>query len=217
MEMAAAGLAAQAVRILAPALSTFLGKVRDRSADELGSKLGAEGWEQAKKVWDKLGPKVEAKPSAKETAGMLAAHPDDGDLQAALRVHLREMLNEDPQLRQELTQIIGSDVQQGEGNIMTHGDVIGSTIIGQISTESQDDRGKLPDNPIARALIVGGFLLCLAGLGTFFFTLIWLMMHPEAGNSVPIGIPIGFGVFFAGFVLVAVGAIYGQLTDKAGN
>jgi hypothetical protein len=219
MEIAAASLAAKAVSILAPALSTFLGRVRDKSADELGSKVGTEGWEQAKRVWAKLGPKVEAKPGARETAEKLAAHPDDEDLQAAMRVHLREMLNEDPPLRQQLTQIIGSEVQQGEGNVMTRGDVIGSTIIGQISTVSEDGQGRLPDNPIARALIIGGFFVCLAGIGTFFFTLISLMMqYPEAGDSgVPIGIPIGFGVFFAGFVLVAIGGVYGQLMKKDGD
>jgi hypothetical protein len=86
---------------LAPALSFLLGageKVLGRASDSL-----AEGaLEQAKKLWSKLGGKIEADPMAQEAAKQLADEPDDAEAQAALTFRLRRLLADDPELAAEL-------------------------------------------------------------------------------------------------------------------
>ena len=207
-------MAAAAVTTLAPALRHLLKKGGERAADEAGSRLGVEAWDAAKTLWAKLGPRIEASSSALATAQKVAANPDDEDLKAALRVYLREILNEDSNLRDEVTQIVGSNIQHGDTNIMTRDAVIDSTIIGRVvSSSAADHAQRLPKNPVARVVLLLGGALCLTGLGIFFFSMITLMAkEPGADGDVPLGIPVAFGVFFIGFVLVAVGGVFGQLT-----
>jgi hypothetical protein len=211
-------LAAAAVSALAPALRHLLQRGGDRAADEVGSKLGSEAWNEAKKLWAKLGPKIEERPSSRETAEKLATSPDDEDLKAALRVHVREILSEDRGLRDEVNQIINSNIkitrtttQQGEGNIyVERGDVTQRFDVAWNGTQ----QGRLPRNPIARVLMLLGATLCLAGLGIVGFSIFTISDHPDPDSGFPTAIPIGAGVFFGGFVLAAVGGVIGQLTAE---
>ncbi len=83
------------VKILAPCLPFLMGlgqKAVEKGAEKLGEK-GAEGMlPQARKIWEKLHPKVEVKAAAKEAAEDVAKSPDDADAVAALRRQLKKIL-----------------------------------------------------------------------------------------------------------------------------
>lgn len=114
----------------------YLLKAGEKAAEEAGKKLGGNAWEEVKKLWTKLRPKVEAKPAALEAVHEVASAPDDADAQAALRLQLRKLLTEDQNLASEINQWwenakqAGIDVTAiGNRSVAVAGDVKESTII----------------------------------------------------------------------------------------
>jgi hypothetical protein len=101
-----AKLLADAVTIfLAPALP-FLVSGGEEAVRRAGKKIGEDGLEIAKKLWEKLRPKVEENPRAQEAAAEAAAQPDDPDVQAALRLQIRKILEADAALAAELDRLV---------------------------------------------------------------------------------------------------------------
>ncbi len=90
----------------------FLLKAGEKAAAEAGKLFGQDAWEQAKTLWKKLLPKVEAKPAAKEVIKDAADNPDDEDVQAALRVQLKKLLKEDSDLTNEIKRLMEGKVVQ---------------------------------------------------------------------------------------------------------
>jgi hypothetical protein len=68
---------------------------------KLGETASEQGFEQAQALWDKLRSKMEAGPAALEAAQDAAAHPDDEDSLAALRLQLKKLLAEDQALAED--------------------------------------------------------------------------------------------------------------------
>jgi hypothetical protein len=132
-------LPAQLAQFLAPFLPYLLKGLKlagQEAARKLGEKAGEQGFEQAKTLWEKLRPKVEAKPAALEAAQDAAAHPDDEDALAALRLQLKKLLAEDQALAQELTRLLEQArpagqtvIASGERSVDIGGDVSGSVIV----------------------------------------------------------------------------------------
>jgi hypothetical protein len=81
-------------------------KLAGQEAAKTRRKAGEQGFEQAKALWEKLRPKMEARPAALEAAADAAAHPDDEDALAALRLQLKKLLAEDQALAQELARLL---------------------------------------------------------------------------------------------------------------
>ncbi|MGQ9494260.1 MAG: hypothetical protein ACUVR2_10950 [Anaerolineae bacterium] len=100
--MDASALVTKVVAFLAPFLPYLL-KAGEKVAEEAGKKLGETAWEQAKSLWAKLRPKVEAKPAVQEAVQDVAAAPQDEDAQAALRQQLKKLLAEDKALAAEVS------------------------------------------------------------------------------------------------------------------
>ncbi len=99
-------VAGQVASFLAPWLPFLIkgGKEAGKAAaKKLGEKFSEDGWEKAKSLWDKLHPKVESKPSALEAVKDVADHPDDPDVQAALRVQFKKLLESEPALTIEIS------------------------------------------------------------------------------------------------------------------
>jgi len=64
-------LSTQLVQFLAPFLPYLLKGLKltgQEAVKKLGEKAGEQGFEQAKALWDKLRPKIEARPAALEAA-----------------------------------------------------------------------------------------------------------------------------------------------------
>jgi hypothetical protein len=132
-------LPAQLVQLLAPFLPYLVKGAKlagQEAAKKLGEKAGEQGFEQAKTLWEKLRPKVEAKPAALEAAQDAAAHPDDEDTLAALRLQLKKLLAEDESLAHEMTRLLeqaraaGKNVTaSGSRSVAIGGNVSGSVIV----------------------------------------------------------------------------------------
>ncbi len=130
-----AQLIQQLTAFLAPFLPYLL-KAGEKAAEEAGKKLGEAAWERARALWEKLRPKVEARPAAQEAVQDLAAAPDDPDAQATLRQQLKKLLAEDPALAEEIARLWGEAqaagvtvTAAGERSVAIGGDVSGSVII----------------------------------------------------------------------------------------
>ena len=126
-------LSQQLTVFLAPFLPYLL-KMGEKAAEEAGKKLGAEAWEGARALWTKLKPKVEAKPAAQEAAQEVAAHPEDEDARAALRLQLRKLLAEDESLAHEVQRMLDTPavrqvIASGDRSIAIGRDVSKSVIV----------------------------------------------------------------------------------------
>lgn len=121
-------IAAALVTVLGPHLPTLLGlggKVAGGAAEKVGEKL-VEG---VGKLWERLRGRVEAQPALKSAAQDLAQAPTDKDLEAALRVQLRKLLESDPAFANEIAVLLkstgGIHIEQnvsGQGNVVGAGD-----------------------------------------------------------------------------------------------
>jgi hypothetical protein len=106
------------------------------AAGELGKKLSAEAWDGLKALAAKIRHKAEAKPALQEALTDAQTAPADPDAQAALRLQLKKLLAEEPDLLSEAARLLAN--AQGGGNTVTAsgersvaigGDVSGSVIV----------------------------------------------------------------------------------------
>jgi len=100
-------------KLLADALTTWLAPAMpylvtggQELVAEAGKKIGKDGWEIAKKLWDKLQRKVEAAPTAKAAADEVAAAPDDPESRDTLNAQIRKILKADESLAAELARLL---------------------------------------------------------------------------------------------------------------
>ena len=112
-------------------LLPYLLKVGDKAAEEVGKKIGGEGWERAKALWEKLRRK-----KAVEQVAQTAALPDNQALRDALREEIARALQEDGALREEVARLWGEAeaagvtvTASGDRSVAIGGDVSGSVII----------------------------------------------------------------------------------------
>ena len=101
------------IAVLAAFISPFLPfllklgeKAAEKATESAAGKFGEAAWGKAQAVWGKLSPKVEAKESAKEAATDVASNPEDEDLQAAFRVQLKKLLEQDDALGRAISTIL---------------------------------------------------------------------------------------------------------------
>jgi len=129
-----ATLAKEITLFLTPLLPYLL-KAGEKAAEEAGKKLGGDAWDRAKGLWDKLRPKVEAKPAAQEAVADVIAEPKDEDAQAALRQQLRKLLTEDDELAAEIgqewvkAQAAGTTIIASGDRAVAAQNITGSTIV----------------------------------------------------------------------------------------
>lgn len=129
-------LAGQLVQVLTPFLP-YLVKAGEGLGARAAQQVEDTSWDLATKLWGRLESKVEARPAALEAAADLAAQPEDEDARAALRVQLRKLLVDEPDLQHELAALLkeaGASTTitvtaSGKGSVATGRDVRGSTII----------------------------------------------------------------------------------------
>jgi hypothetical protein len=118
------------VTILAPALP-FLQRVGEEVAAEAGRVLGADAWERARRLWDRLAGAVTERPAAREAAADVAAAPQDADAVAAFRHQLRKLLEADPELARDVESLLAGarTVTAGTRGVAVGGDVASSVIV----------------------------------------------------------------------------------------
>ena len=114
-------------------LIPYLANGAEQVSGTLGKKLGEAGWEKAKAIWGRLRGRLGEDVALKEAA----ESPEDPDVQAALRVAIRRVLKEDPELVTELAALLeqakaaaGPRVDvQGDRNVVAQGD--GAVAVGE--------------------------------------------------------------------------------------
>lgn len=107
--------------LLSPCLP-FLMKLGEKAAESASGKIGEDSWNTAKKIWDKLHPKIEAKEDAKIAAEQLAAKPESEARKAVFQEELETLLKENPGLAEAIAKIMQ------EGTEATSGTEINQTI-----------------------------------------------------------------------------------------
>ncbi len=95
------------------------------AAEEAAKKIGSDGWEVAKLLWNKLKPAIEANTSSKGALVDALENPDDPDFQAALRIAIRKVVEADQGLCNELAAML-ADPKQQAGIIQAHQYVSGN-------------------------------------------------------------------------------------------
>ncbi len=124
----------------------FLMKIGDKAAESAGSKMGTDAWEMAKKIWEKLHPKVQEKPEVLSAAQAVAASPDDEDSRDFLQKKLTKLLQENPDLEAAIAQILqgnpavaaGTQVNVQSNQGVVAGNISGGSVIGSIGTVQGD-------------------------------------------------------------------------------
>jgi hypothetical protein len=118
-----------------PSLLKLGGKALEKVTESASGKFGEATFTKAQAVWAKLSPKIEAKESAKEAVIDLANNPGDQDLQAALRVQLKKLLEQDEELMKEIEQILKEDTFAGTAGTQIVQNVKGdrNQVIGQVT------------------------------------------------------------------------------------
>lgn len=130
------------ITLLAQSLSVYLApflpyllKAGEKAAEEAGKKLGGDGWDQAKSLWAKLRPEVEAKPGALDAVRDAAKIPTDDDAIHSLGLQIEKLLDEDRQLAKDLSHLVTSGGipsqvnASGQGAVAIGRDVNGGPII----------------------------------------------------------------------------------------
>lgn len=88
----------------------FLLKAGEGAAEQASEQFGAETWSQANAIWSKLQPHVEAKAAAQEAVQDVAQNPEEDDLKIVLRVQLRKLLEQDPDLATAIAQMMPANL-----------------------------------------------------------------------------------------------------------
>ena len=111
---------------LVPALPYLL-QGTEAVATEANKKLGSAVWDHCTKVWELLRPKVESSPSASKALERIINQPERQGIQAAFQVELEDILLADPQLFEELAELL-----KAAGDTQTyHASIIGDGAVAQ--------------------------------------------------------------------------------------
>jgi hypothetical protein len=94
-------------KFLVPALP-FLYKAGDKAMDGALNKLGEDGWAVAKGLWAKLWPQAKLTPVIVAAIDGVLIEPDDADRQVVLKMALKDLLASNPELAQELAELLKS-------------------------------------------------------------------------------------------------------------
>ncbi len=127
-----------------PALTPFmslLGRIGEaaveRTIDEVGNRIDAEGWKLAKELWARLRHRVARDPALQQATNDLAAVPADPAAQNTVRLQLERVLTTDPQLLAELECVLTTNARSQQVNIADEvnigvqaGSIHGGTITG---------------------------------------------------------------------------------------
>ncbi len=91
-------MATGALAVLQPYLATAGGK----AAEELGKQIPAA----AGRLWETIRKKLDVKAAAREAVTDILKHPDDPDMQAAFRVQIKKVLEEDPIFADQFQELV---------------------------------------------------------------------------------------------------------------
>ena len=136
-----------AVTALLSSRLPYLLKLGDKAAESMGSEMGKALWETAKKIWEKLRPKVDEKKSILKAVEAVVESPDDDSCKVFFQNQLQKLLEENPDLAEAIAKIlqesppltpsaqINQTVDKNEGLVI--GQMTGGKAIGRIDGNIQ--------------------------------------------------------------------------------
>ncbi len=98
-------IAQQLASTLAPFLPYLTG-ADEEAWQEISDKLGADAWNRARAIWERLYPGIEVRESVMEALRDVSQSPEDADTLAAFRLQLKKLLAEDDALADDLTELL---------------------------------------------------------------------------------------------------------------
>jgi hypothetical protein len=129
---------------LAPFLPYVL-KTGERFASEAATRFGEEAWAQARRLWDRLRPKVDEEPIARAAVEEVASAPDDDRARGFLELQLERLLAADGELAADMERLwreaeaANVVVASGERSVAVGRDVSGTIVTGDGAAVSGDD------------------------------------------------------------------------------
>ena len=113
----------------------FLMKLGEKAAESASDKIGTEAWNTAKKIWEKLSPKIKEKDDARVAAEQVAAKPESQARKAVFQEELKILLRENPVLAEEIAQIMAESLQNSPTGLLINQAVTGdeNQVVGQVS------------------------------------------------------------------------------------
>jgi hypothetical protein len=148
----------------------------------------------------------------------LGRKPGDAGAEAWVAGSIDAAARMDPALAEELSTLVAELDRRGGRSLVNqvYADmnvqaIGGGVAVGRDFTYlNAPDPSDLSGAPLWAKTCIGiGSALAVAGLGIFFYTLFTGI--PDAGEpgfgETPAGIPLAFGVFFVGFILVGIGSL----------
>ncbi|NJN59718.1 MAG: hypothetical protein HC879_20660 [Leptolyngbyaceae cyanobacterium SL_5_9] len=123
--------------LMKPFLTKLSEIAAESAAESAGSAIGTETWETAKKIWDKLHPKLNEKEDARIAAEQLAAKPESEARKLFFQEELEALLRENPDLAEAIAQIMQESPATAAGVQITQtvtnneGQVIGQMTSGK--------------------------------------------------------------------------------------
>jgi transketolase len=131
-------------------LSSFLPsllKLGDKAIESIGSAVGKDGWETAKKIWEKIHPKLDANEDVKIAAEQSAAKPESKAREEVFKEELATLIINNPDLAEAIAKIleesaplapsvqINQTLTNNEGQVI--GQMTGGKAIGRIDGNIQ--------------------------------------------------------------------------------
>jgi CHAT domain len=123
------------IATLMAAISPFLPSLLNPHDREIDLPTASSAAQTARAIWEKLGSKIAAKPAAQEAEIDLVNRPEDKDLQAALRVQLKKILDRDPELSEVIDRILQADAMDRPTGVKIQQNITGdrNQTLGQVS------------------------------------------------------------------------------------
>jgi hypothetical protein len=120
--------------LLTPCLP-FLMKLGEKAAESVAGKIGTDTLETAKKVWEKLHPKLADKDDARVAAEQVAAKPESEARKAVFQEELETLLKEEPDLAKAIAQILADSSPAVMSGLQITQNVTGNQnqVIGQVT------------------------------------------------------------------------------------
>ena len=123
---ALATLASAAVSLLVPYLKSLGEELVKKAGEQIGSKTGETAWSKAKNLYEIVKAKFSSRPETAKALNALEKSPDDGDTQAMVRFHLKDVMALDRSFAQELANVLKEASDAGADSVFhttIYGDV----------------------------------------------------------------------------------------------
>jgi len=118
-------IASTTVSLLSPYLKLVGENLAQKVGEEIGSQVGETVWNKAKQLYEMVKSRFTAQSDTAKVINALEKSPDDNDTQAAVRFHLKEMMETDSNFAKELANLLKETSEAGADTVF-HTTIMGN-------------------------------------------------------------------------------------------